>query len=454
MTYKNTKYVLFLYLLKYLTFKSMVMKKTILLFIAMFAVISLAMSQNVTLGNVGNHELLSSTSNASGWQVMASGVSDDLFSVHFGNSANGFVGGRSVRCLKSNDGGINWAPVAVPSVADFESVWVSSGNDALIGAWDTVYATHDGGQSWTGAYTDLVNYVIYDMQFLTPEKGFAFMTWSQFGKTTDGGATWSLTTGGGFTAWDFFGGYMVDENYGWAVGDNSLICKTTDGGESFAEYEWNGYTEFTGIRIWSVHATSTLNAWAVADSGVVFRTVDGGNYWSRSVIAGEEDNLKDIYFVNENVGYIVGTNGRIFKTSDGGNTWLPEIAITINNLNAVFFLSENLGWVVGDFGTILRYYIDDTGISDPKKDFVSDLGITPNPVSGHSSIIFTLLKKTKLQIVIRDSSGRIVKEIFEGTLTNGQHDITTDLSELSNGVYQCCFSSQGENRCTPVTIMH
>jgi hypothetical protein len=261
-----------------------------------------------------------------------------------------------------------------------------------------------------------------------------------------------MAPGGGFTAWDFFGGYMLDENTGYGVGDNQVLCKTTDGGENFAVYEWNNYSDFTGIRIWGVHATSDLNAWAVADSGVVFRTVDGGNNWSRSTIAGEEDNLTDICFVNANTGYIVGYNGLVFKTTDGGNTWLPEPKLTDKNLNSVFFISENLGWAVGDNGTILRFWMNDTGISDSPGALVKDYTISPNPTADQTSVSFNLKKKMKIEIEIHDNSGRMVKNIFKGTLSQGEHTIMMDLPDLRNGVYLCRLFAQGDSICKPFVI--
>jgi hypothetical protein len=245
---------------------------------------------------------------------------------------------------------------------------------------------------------------------------------------------------------------MLDENTGYAVGDAQVLGKTTDGGENFAVYEWNGWADFTGIRIWGVHATSYLNAWAVADSGVVFRTTDGGNYWSRSTIAGEEDALTDIYFINANTGYIVGYNGKIFKTTNGGDNWIQEPQLTTNNLNSVFFISENRGWAVGDNGTILRYWVDDTGISDSPALLVQNVTISPNPTSEHTSISFKLLKKTNLQIEIRDNSGRVVKNIFKGKLSQGEHTIMMDLPGLSNGVYLCHIFADADSICKPFVI--
>lgn len=414
----------------------------------LFMALAVGYAQNITNGGIDKLNCTASP----GWQVVASGVEENLLSVHFANNTYGFIGGALTRCLKSGNSGISWDAVSVPSYADFDAVFAATPDNVYLGGWDTVYATSNGGQSWEGAYTQTINYAIHDLQFLSPQDGFAFMTWAQMGKTTDGGNSWSLAPGAGFTAWDFFGGFMLNQNTGWAVGDNQLLCKTTDGGENFSVYEWNGYSDFTGIRIWSVQATSELNAWAVADSGVVFRTTDGGNYWSRSTIAGQEDNLTDIYFINENTGYIVGYNGKIFKTTDGGNSWIQEPQLIDNHLNAVFFVSENLGWAVGDFGTILRYWIDDTGLKNPPMALPTDFSISPNPVYEESSVLFELRENQNVKIEVRDISDRALKIVFDGTLTKGKHAIRLDLPDLNNGVYYCILSIQGERTCKPFLI--
>jgi photosystem II stability/assembly factor-like uncharacterized protein len=419
------------------------MKKTYLIIMPclLLMAITRVTSQNILIGTTGGLDNTYTT----GWELISSGVEENLFSVHFANPTHGFIGGALTRCLKSTNGGINWSPMAVPSYADFEAVWVVSSNDAYLGGWDSVYATHNDGQSWTGAYTTgTANYAVHELQFISPDDGFAFMTWSQMGVTTNGGNTWSLASGGGFEALDFFGGYMLDQNTGWAVGDLSILCKTTDGGISWIPYEWNGYLDFTGIQLWGVHATSELNAWIVADSGIIFRTTDGGNYWSRNTIAGPEDRLTDIYFINASTGYIVGYNGLIFKTTDGGDSWLQEPQLTNNNLNSVFFISEDLGWAVGDNGTILRYK-GTNGVFDDPLASTNDLIIYPNPVKGKSSVSFNLSEKQKVKIEIRDISDRVLKTVFEGILAQGEHTISLEAPGFAGGVYLCHLNGEKEN---------
>ena len=56
-------------------------------------------------------------------------------------------------------------------------------------------------------------------------------------------------------------------------------------------------------------------------------------------------NPRDIYFVNENIGFVVGYNGDIYKTTDSGTTWRKMISGTTFHLHSVFFIDENLGYV-------------------------------------------------------------------------------------------------------------
>ncbi len=387
-----------------------------------------------------------------GWQIIPSGVDENLLSVHFANSSSGYIGGALNRCLKSSNGGLNWSAVPVPSYADFNSVWTASSDNAYLGGWDSVYSTQNGGLSWQAAYTQTINYAIHDLQFISPDNGFAFMTWAQMAKTTDGGNSWSLAAGAGFTAWDFFSGFMLDQNTGYAVGDNQVLCKTTDGGDNFQVYEWNGYLDFTGIRIWGVYANSDMNAVAVADSGVIFRTTDGGNYWSRSSIAGTEDNLMDICFINANTGYIVGSNGKVFKTTDGGENWIQEPSVTDNQLNAVFFISETLGWAVGDFGTILRFEGTNSAGDKSRQEFAAKLTISPNPVEKDSYVTFTLKEAKNVRVEVRDATGRVVSVVSDGLLSKGDHSILLNLGTLKNGIYLCHLSSRCDSICKPFVL--
>lgn len=65
--------------------------------------------------------------------------------------------------------------------------------------------------------------------------------------------------------------------------------------------------------------------------------------------------FNDVYFLNENLGYIVGDKGLIWKTGDGGKTWKTFEKFNKTNLFGIFVFSEGKGFVCGDDGLIARF---------------------------------------------------------------------------------------------------
>ena len=53
------------------------------------------------------------------------------------------------------------------------------------------------------------------------------------------------------------------------------------------------------------------------------------------------DNLSDVQFLNDQLGWSVGGNGAIVKTSDGGITWVVQESGVNESLNKVCIIDEN-----------------------------------------------------------------------------------------------------------------
>jgi len=59
--------------------------------------------------------------------------------------------------------------------------------------------------------------------------------------------------------------------------------------------------------------------------------------------------LKDVFFVDQSAGWVVGDNNTILSTTMSGNTW-PQAPINDfpGNFRSVHMISENKGWITGD----------------------------------------------------------------------------------------------------------
>lgn len=56
--------------------------------------------------------------------------------------------------------------------------------------------------------------------------------------------------------------------------------------------------------------------------------------------------LQDVYFLNEQKGWIVGSGGIYLKTDDGGKTWAKEKSFTEDMIRQVYFTDDSNGWLL------------------------------------------------------------------------------------------------------------
>ena len=97
----------------------------------------------------------------------------------------------------------------------------------------------------------------------------------------------------------------------------------------------------------------TERGWLVGASGLILRTDDGGSSWLMQK-GGTEEELVDVFLVDQTYGWIVGANGTVLKTSDGGSSWRRMHKPTDRHLTGVHFVSRLEGWACGTGGVILH----------------------------------------------------------------------------------------------------
>lgn len=141
--------------------------------------------------------------------------------------------------------------------------------------------------------------------------------------------------------------YRFDENTIYAVsslynGSGLNIKKTIDNGTTWTEQNTN--TTEASFRAIGSNGTSVF---MVGNDGKLI-TNNGTDTWS-TIPLGISTPLRDIYFVNENVGFLTSDDAIIFKTTDGGTTWAnlnPTIS-GVGTIANIYFLNENKGFVCG-----------------------------------------------------------------------------------------------------------
>ena len=142
---------------------------------------------------------------------------------------------------------------------------------------------------------------------------------------------------------------FVDDQEGWAAGEDGVIWHTIDGGKNWER-------QHSGVRasLRSMHFLNPFTGWVVGreelpaggSAGVVLYTADGGLKWRR-LLVNAMPGLHVVRFVDANRGYLAGEGADnypsgVFTTTDGGRTWKPLPG------------PRATSWQAGDFSTQAR----------------------------------------------------------------------------------------------------
>jgi photosystem II stability/assembly factor-like uncharacterized protein len=263
------------------------------------------------------------------------------------DASTGWVCGDGGTLLKTNNGGENWTPVPVTG-NNLNSILFKDVNTGIaVGNNGVIIRTTNGGANWsavTSGTTEQFRKVSSgagNVVIAAGDNGLASVS-------VDNGASWTLRNAG--TTARFRGSAAAGPNKVWAAGENGLIRYSSDGGVSWT-------TQISGITTDDLHDIQFINE-SVGFSGgsgsnFIF-TNNGGQTWTPRN-SGIFFGLNGIYFKNENIGWGVSIAGTIFFTTNGGVSWTSQPCGSSSTLKEAYFINQGRGWTVGESGTIIMY---------------------------------------------------------------------------------------------------
>ena len=225
--------------------------------------------------------------------------------------------------------------------------------------------------------------------------------------------------------------FFVDNQTGWAVGDDGVILRTSDGGTT-----WVTQTSGTTHDMRAVFFLDANTGWAVgyANNNVTLKTTDGGSTWTdiSTVIAGTGI-LRDIAFSNANDGWMVASDA-IYASTDGGTTWTAQTtnsSVTAQGYTALAVPTDSTAYVGGRSKRTTSSYT----YADVFAKTLSPSAATDFLSSGQSNFKTTDMRinsmafATPTILFAGGTEGTIYKlDGFQGSTNIGPWDVNLDLN--------------------------
>ena len=228
----------------------------------------------------------------------------------------------------------------IPGTIDFTDVFFVSENVGWIttNTTNNIFKTNDGGVTFITQTTD------YGTQAVCAFDTISACAGGLQGRvyyTSDGGLSWPAIGSIGVTLNDLD---FATSDQGYACGSSGTVFSIT--GTSVTNLNCPSSATLRGIS-----APSVDHVWVCGGSSIFY--FDGTDFIGQG---GPSGTYNDIYFFNNQKGWIVGNVGIIAHTQDGGNNWVQQTNPDPQDrsLSGVFFYDEGHGWATGVDGLILH----------------------------------------------------------------------------------------------------
>ena len=215
-----------------------------------------------------------------------------------------------------------------------------------VGDSGKILHTTNAGQEWIMQMSGTLEN-LYDIIFYDTDKGTIVGDAGTILRTTNAGITWVQITIGAIPLRSVS---FIDENNGWAAGENTII-KTTDGGNIWTIQTVDTTAGFLYIKYFNSLIGLEFNStgWGgIIGNDNFKKTTNGGMSWFQQL---SYRTIFSAFFLSEDIGWVSHWSNYSFfiiKTIDGGANWFIQDSNSVSNVKDIFFTNQNNGWVIQD----------------------------------------------------------------------------------------------------------
>jgi photosystem II stability/assembly factor-like uncharacterized protein len=185
-----------------------------------------------------------------------------------------------------------------------------------VGEYGNIVLSDDDGKTWRQAKKVPSTVTLTAVTFVDDKTGWAVGHDTLVLHTTDGGETWVKQWGGGESDNALLTVYFKDASQGWAMGAFNYTVETKDGGKTWVERK----TLMPPPPEGSVKAPVIDET---ADPTAPKKTVQGaGAADPYAAATGDENHLNAIFAgPDANLMFVAAEAGAVYRSEDGGTTW-------------------------------------------------------------------------------------------------------------------------------------
>jgi hypothetical protein len=173
----------------------------------------------------------------------------NLLTVAFPSASAGYVGGAGGVLYATTNGGQTWTSRTQPALGDIRKLYFASATAGWAATSSGLYATTNGGQTWQRAqYATAIGpygYIgaAWDVRFVSAQVGYAAGATGDLLKTTNGGVSWADQLPAGHQRFELRAVSFASPDSGQVVGEGAHYV-TSNGGRT-----WSLYPSYMGYDV-------------------------------------------------------------------------------------------------------------------------------------------------------------------------------------------------------------